>query len=108
MKFELVEFYPLTEKNRGNINKKYLGSIHIYAHCDECQIDFRGINVIQQGKSIYFNMPHKASLDHETGEKVVFPFFRWTSEKLHKEMMDFLHKEVKPKIKDLLSTKSKK
>lgn len=96
MKFELVDFYPITDKNRGNCNKNFLGTVHLYII--DCQFDLRGIRVCRQGKKIYFHLPHVVGNDHETGEKIRYPVFRFTNQKDHEEMMDFLHKEVKPTV----------
>lgn len=106
MKFELVEFYPITEKNRGNLKKNAVGTLHIYAI--DCQLDIRGIKVTQHGRSMYFHLPHLFGQDHETGEKVRFPVIRWTNETNHKEMMDFLHETVKPLIRKRLNPKLEK
>lgn len=100
MKFELVDFYPITDKNRGNAKRNMLGTVHIYAI--DCQLDIRGIKVTQQGKSLFFHIPHIFGQDHETGEKVKYPVFRWTNQSSHEEMMDFLHTEVKPIVKKRL------
>jgi len=96
MKFELVGFFPLTDKNRGKAKKSTLGSIHIYLI--DCQIDIRGIMVSKKGKSLFFHIPHFYGLDGETGEPIRYPFFRFTKEKDHQDLLDFLHKDVKPAI----------
>lgn len=96
MKFELVDFYPITDKNRGKAKKNLLGTIHIYVI--DFQIDIRGIRVVKNGKCIHFLMPHSFGIDHETGETVKYPIVRFTNQKDHDEMMNFLHNEVKPKI----------
>lgn len=93
MKFELVEFYPATEPK---FKKNFLGTVHIYAI--DCELDIRGILVTKHGNSMFFNLPHFKAVDSETGAKVRYPLIRWTKEATHKEMMDFLHKEVKPEI----------
>lgn len=100
MKFELVEFYPITEKNRGNASKNNLGTIHVY--CIDQQIDLRGIKVMStkgKAKEILFFMPHVRGFDCETGDKISYPIFRWTDQKNHEALMNFLHQEVKPVIK---------
>jgi len=102
MKFELVDFYPITDKNREKNNKDTLGTIHIYAI--DCQLDLRGIRVKKNGKAIFFYMPHVLGSDHETGEKIRYPVFRWTDQKIHQQMMDFLHTEVKPLIKERIKS----
>lgn len=96
MKFELVDFYPMTDKNRGKSKKNVLGTVHLYVI--ECQIDIRGIRVVKNGKCVHFLMPHSFGQDHETGEKVKYPIFRFTNQKDHDEMMNFLHTQVKPQI----------
>ena len=96
MKFELVDFYPTTEKNRKKSQRNLVGTVHLYII--DYQIDLRGIRVAKNGKGLYFLMPHIFGQDHETGEQVRYPVFRFTNQKDHDEMMDFLHKEVKPEI----------
>jgi len=89
----MVEFYP--QKNKKN--KHMVGTIHIY--CIDCELDIRGISINKHGKkNIYFNMPHYTAIDEETGENVKYPHIRWTNEKTHNEMLDFLYKQVKPII----------
>jgi hypothetical protein len=92
MKFEFVEFYPI-KKPRNNQVK---GTVHIYAI--DCDLDIRGIAVHVHGKAMYFNFPHYSAIDEETGNVVRYPHIRWTNEEKHQSMMDFLHKEVKPKV----------
>lgn len=106
MKFELVDFYPMTDKNRGNAKKNVLGTVHIYAI--DSQLDLRGIKVTKQGKALYFHMPHIFGQDHETGEKIRYPVFRWTQQETHVAMMDFLHTQVKPFLLEKLKAKSEK
>lgn len=106
MKFELVDFYPITDKNRGNSKRNVLGTVHIYAI--DCQLDIRGIKITQNGKNMFFHLPHIFSQDHETGEKVRYPVFRWTKESTHTEMMEFLHNQVKPIVQEKLKAKREK
>lgn len=96
MKFELVDFYPVDEKNRVNFKNNFLGTVHIYAI--DCRLDLRGIKVLKQGRNLFFSIPHMFGFDHETGAKVTYPVFRWEDEQDHKDMMAFLHEEVKPGI----------
>lgn len=102
MKFEFVEFYPVNKKFQGK-NKKAVGTVHIYAI--EAEMDIRGIRVSKNGKAIFFLLPHTTTLD-EAGNEVKYPFLRFTNPKIHQEMMDFLHSEVKPKIYEKLKTKA--
>lgn len=106
MKFELVEFYPVTDQNRGKKKKNMLGTVHIYVI--DIQLDIRGIRVVRKGKDVFFCIPHVFDLDHETGEKIRYPIFRWTDQKTHDEMMNFLNTEVKSLIFDKLNTKGKR
>lgn len=92
MKFELVEFYAIDNKEFP----KTLGTVHIYAI--DCELDIRGILVTKQAKGIYFNLPHYNAKDQETGENVRYPHIRWTNQKTHEEMLNFLHREVKPLV----------
>lgn len=98
MKFEFVEFYHAPEDVKQR-NKHSLGTLHIYAI--DCELDLRGIRINKAGRSIIFILPYTSTTDEE-GQKVKYPFFRFTNEKIHKELMEFLHKEVKPKILEIL------
>lgn len=100
MKFEFVEFYE-TPKNFAK--KGLLGTLHLY--CIDCGLDIRGIRVTKSGKGIFFRFPHFKTLDKDTGLSVSYPLIRWTKEETQKEMLDFLHKEVKPKILERLKNK---
>lgn len=102
MKFELVEFYPEQHKKF----KDTVGTVHIYAI--DCQLDIRGILVTKRGKAMYFTLPHFKAKDQETGEIVRYPHIRWTNQDTHKEMLDFLHREVKPLVLETLKSKSEK
>lgn len=103
MKFEFIEFYETTDENKSRFNKKILGTVHIYAI--DCELDIRGIRVFKQGKKIYFNFPHFNDIDSETGDKVSYPFIRFTSDKIHQEMMNFLKTEVITEIINRLKIK---
>lgn len=105
MKFELVDFYPITDKNRGRSKKNILGSVHVYII--DCNVDIRGIKVAKKGNRILFLMPHMFSLDLETGQEVRYPIFSFTNPKDHESMMNFLHSEVKTHILERLNSKSK-
>jgi hypothetical protein len=102
MKFELVEFYPIENKQFP----KTVGTVHIYAI--DCELDIRGILVTKQGKGIYFNLPHYNAKDQETGENVRYPHIRWTNQATHEEMLNFLHREVKPLVLESLKSREVK
>lgn len=93
MKFELVEFYPATEPKK---KKNFLGTVHIYVI--DCELDIRGILVTKNGNGMFFNFPHFKAKDEETQEWVRYPLIRWANDSTHKEMMNFLHQQVKPEI----------
>jgi len=97
MRFEFVDFYPLTSKRHKNV----VGTIHIYAI--DCELDIRGIVVVVNGNSIFFNLPHYRAVDEQTKALVRYPHIRWTNQATHKEMMDFLHQTVKPEIRKRLN-----
>ena len=99
MKFELVEFYPVKKSKHKNM----VGTVHIYAI--DCELDIRGIAVNWNGKSMFFYLPHYKAVDSETGDLVSYPHIRWTNEATHKEMMNFLHQEVRPEIMKRLNIK---
>lgn len=102
MKFEFVEFYPTPDDIKQK-NDNALGTVHIYAI--DCELDIRGIRLTRRNKSIFFVLPHTITTDEE-GQKVKYPFLQFTNEKTHKELMDFLHQEVKPKVEAILRTKA--
>lgn len=102
MKFELVEFYPIKDSKF----RRTVGTVHIYAI--DCELDIRGILVTKQGNAIYFNFPHYNAKDQETNENVRYPHIRWTNDKTHKEMLDFLHREVKPLVLESLNLRGDK
>lgn len=106
MKYELVEFYPITEKNRGKLKEDVLGSVHIF--CIDCKLDIRGIKIRKWQKGLVFQMPHIHGMDQETGEKVTYPVVRWMEKADQDEMMHFLHKIVKPIVKERLGLKNEK
>lgn len=102
MKFELVEFYPINNKKFKNT----VGTVHIYAI--DCELDIRGILVSVRGKAVFFHLPHYIGKDEETGENVRYPHIRWTNQKTHEEMLDFLHREVKPLVLESLKSREVK
>lgn len=104
MKFELVDFYPITDKNKNNSDKNLLGTLHIYII--DCKSDLRGIRVMKKGKNICFYLPHVIGFDHETGEKIRYPVFRFTDPKDHDEMISFLQNEVKTIVFDKIKNKN--
>jgi len=106
MKFELVEFYETTEENKAIKGQKCIGTVHIYLI--DCELDIRGINVTMNGKGVFFHIPHFWATDQETGKRIRYPLIHFTNDKTQKEMTDFLHKDVKPKIFEILKSKSKK
>lgn len=103
MKFEFVEFYPADENNKV---KNFLGTVHIYVI--DCELDIRGIRVTRQGKGMFFNFPHFKAIDSETKVEVRYPLIRWTNGSTQKEMIDFLHVNVKPEILKRISKKGTK
>ena len=100
MKFEFVEFYETTD---DKLPKNFVGTVHIYAI--DCELDIRGIRVTLHGKGMFFNFPHFKAIEEDTGKPIMYPLIRWTNEKTHKEMLDFLHNEVKPLILGRLKPK---
>lgn len=106
MKFELVEFYPADEKNRGNSRKSFVGTVHIYLH--ESGIDIRGIGVCYHGGRMFFNMPNRVINHPESGFVFKYPIINWRSESANKELMDFLHEKVKPIVLESLNSKLEK
>lgn len=96
MKFELVGFYPVTEKNRNTNPPNLIATIHLYVV--DYKLDLRGIRLTRNKNRIFFVMPHIFGHDHETGAPVSYPMFRWNEESDHKAMLDFLIDEVKPVV----------
>ena len=103
MKFEFVEFYPRTEGSQWG--GRYIGTAHIYIV--DCSLDVRGILVEEDHGSIRFKMPHFRDWD-ENGKPVKYPHIRFTDPKDHKDMMNFLHEEIKPIIRKRLNIYKKK
>ncbi len=91
MKFEMVEYYPFVEPKKG-----FIGTVHIYAI--DCELDIRGILIKKTSGGIHFNLPHFRTTELESGVQVSYPMIRWTNPATQKEMMNFLHKKVKPEI----------
>lgn len=105
MKFEFVEFYPNQSHLISDRRTKCLGTVHVYAI--DCELDIRGIVVSRRGKSLFFSIPHFYGFDEETGKPTRYPLIHWTKAETQQEMMDFLHKEVKPEVVKRLFVKSK-
>jgi len=105
MKFELVDFYPISKKTRTK-SKTIVGTVHLYLI--DLNIDLRGIRVNRTKNSIHFLMPHSVAYDDEAKKEVYYPIFSFTKPEQYKEMLDFLHNEVKPIIKERLNAKAKK
>lgn len=103
MKFEFVDFYPLADEIKEKMKKNVVGTVHIYAI--DCQLDIRGILVSSYANGMYFNIPNFVGFDPDSGKKIRYPVIGWTQKETHQEMMDFLHKEVKPIIKSRLKAK---
>ena len=99
MKFELVEFYPAVKSP----NKKFLGSVHIYAI--DAKLDIRGIRVFQKN-NMFFSIPFQKCIDDE-GVLVQYPIISWTDDDTQKEMMGFLKTKVKPIILKAIAKKPK-
>ena len=93
MKFELVEFYPVTEKNFSKQDRNLVGTVHLY--CVDCGLDIRGIRVTNNGNTIFFNLPHVYAYDNQTGEKIRYPVVRFTNDGVQKEIFEFLKKNCK-------------
>ncbi len=100
MKFELVDFYPM----KNDKFKQTVGTIHLYII--DCELDIRGILVNVRGKSMGFKFPYFKTQDLETGQIIKYPHINWTNEKTQKQMMEFLHQKVKPKIWKILNNQS--
>jgi len=105
MKFEIVGFYPLTEKNYRGEPEDFLGTLHI--HLPEIGLDIRGIRVVQQKKDkkdkLFFYMPSIVTNDGETGEKVRYPVVRWLNNDDQKSMIKFMHENAPAVIRDEMS-----
>ena len=107
MKFQLVEFYPITKKEKkafkprsnGNIP---IGTLHLYII--DHKIDYRGIRVSVKGakNKLFFHFPMQLSYDQDTGEPVRYPIMHFVDPQDHKQLLDFLYKDVKPVILKML------
>lgn len=89
MNIEIVEFYPLENKQ----NKyKLIGTLHIYLV--DYEIDIRGIfAAVAKNGAVFFNMPGGYGIDQETGKKVRYPYLGFTDSEKSKALM----KEVREK-----------
>ena len=98
MKFELVGFYPVTEKNFSKADRNLVGTVHLY--CVDCKLDIRGIRVTNNGNTIFFNLPHVYGYDGDTGEKIRYPVIRFTDDEIQKEIFTFLKETCKTQALD--------
>lgn len=94
MRYEFIEFYPRDEKSK--MHPKCLGTVHVYL--PDVGVDLRGIRVYRNGKQVFFNFPHYRAYDRDQKRIVSYPHFRFTDEKVYQELMQWMVKEVKPKV----------
>ena len=97
MKFEFVEFYPITMQEKKKSGKLCIGTLHIYVI--DIQMDIRGIRVNRWKNKIYFHMPTFSSYDQETGEKVRYPIIWFNETSTQKDLLEFLNIFVRPILK---------
>lgn len=103
MRYEFVEFYPLsTNEKKG---KKAIGTCHIYAI--DIELDIRGIVVSKTPKGFFYHFPHAWQIDPETNKREKYPILRFTNEDKHQELLKFMFDEVTPIIKEKLNPKMK-
>jgi hypothetical protein len=100
MKFEFVEFYEWNEDKRTKKNSP-IGTVHIYAI--DCELDIRGIRVFKKKENLIFCPPDLICDDLETGERIRYPIIRFTNEKTHREMLEFLRNEVETIVMERLN-----
>jgi len=105
MRYEFVEFYPMSEEERKKYRTKCVGTIHIYLI--DYEMDVRGIRVIPLRKGFFFEIPHYRFKD-EDGKKGKYPLLRFVNEEKHKAFMNFLQKEVTPVVEAKLKSQSGK
>jgi len=102
MKIEIVEFYP----HRPHKKYKLSGSLHIYL-CD-LDIDLRGVLVrnTKPDRWLFF-LPTLKEYDPEEKKKITFPVFNFTDRAKNREIIDALHKQGIPYIKENFLKKRK-
>lgn len=105
MKFELVEFYPMSEEERKKYKTKCVGTVHIYLI--DYELDIRGIRVLPRKNGYFYHAPHFHFKD-EDGKKGKYPLLRFVNEEKHKAFMKFLKDEVTPVVEAKLKSRSGK
>lgn len=84
MNIEIVEFYP--EKGNSKKFRRFIGTLHIYIV--DSDIDLRGIDVFKYKEKFTFFLPHKRSLDPETGILIKYPVFAYSNQNKNKELIE--------------------
>ena len=103
MEINFIEFYP-------NLNprphSKVLGTVHLYIA--DFKMDLRGIRVVKSGQNLIFKMPHVRGWDYEEDKEVFYPVVNFVDPNSKKEILDYLHQQVKPLIKTILAGQESK
>jgi hypothetical protein len=102
MNIEIVDFFPFPKQI---IKNKTCGTMHVYLI--DLEIDIRGMYIeFSKNGSVYVNMPIGFGIDQETGQKVRYPIFSFTSRQKNTELMRALIAKAKEYIqKHLLKAK---
>jgi hypothetical protein len=102
MNIEIVDFFPFPKQI---IKNKTCGTMHVYLI--DLEIDIRGMYIeFSKNGSLYIRMPGGFGIDHETGQKVRYPIFSFTSQQKGKALMQAIKTKAKEYIqKHLLKAK---
>jgi hypothetical protein len=102
MNIEIVDFFPNTVQKQKN---KICGTMHVYLA--DLEVDIRGICVhFTLNGSLFIGMPGAFGIDQETGKKVRYPTFSFTSQQKRKELMQTIKIKAREYIqKNLFKSK---
>jgi hypothetical protein len=102
MNIEIVDFFPFIKQPHQN---RTCGTMHVYLI--DLEIDIRGVYVdFSKTGSLYMRMPGGFGIDHETGQKVRYPIFSFTSQQKGKALMQAIKTKAKEYVqKNLVKAK---
>ena len=98
MKIEMVEFYPIKDRN-------HIGTLHIYIV--ECNMDLRGIRIFPTKTGYFFQLPGEYVKDEEDND-VFYPYISFINDDDKKSLMqqliikgtEYINKYLKEKEND--------
>jgi hypothetical protein len=102
MNIEIVDFFPFPKQI---IKNKTCGTMHVYLI--DLEIDIRGMYIeFSKNGSLYMRMPGGFGIDHETGQKVRYPIFSFTSQQKGEALMQSIRTKAKEYVqKNLIKAK---